>query len=44
MIRDTDLVEKAMQLADDGVYLLREIAGVHFGRVSLRDDARWYGI
>lgn len=29
MVRDSNLVEQAMQLADDGVDLLRQVAGIH---------------
>lgn len=31
MAGDADLVEQAVQLANDGVDLLGKVAGVHFG-------------
>ena len=31
MARDADLVEQAVELADNGVDLLRQVAGVHVG-------------
>jgi hypothetical protein len=33
MFRYADLIEQPVELVDDGVYLLGQVAGVHFGRV-----------
>ena len=32
MVRNTNLVEQTVKLVDNGIDLLRQVTGVHFGR------------